>query len=91
MLNTILPMYGKTLEEAINNIKRLIKDESTRKTITIVYSKDEGKTIIKRRIKKDKILNVYYDEILNVIVFYNCIENGTRERYFSPMQLINIY
>jgi hypothetical protein len=87
----MLPMYGKTLGDAINNIKRLIKDEYTRKTVTIVYSKDEGKTIIKRRINKDKILNVYYDEILNVIVFYNQVENGTRERYFVPMQIINIY
>lgn len=91
MLKQILPMYGRSIEDAINNIKNLIKNEYTRKTITIVTSKDEGKTITKRRIKKDYILNVYYDEILNVLVIFTRVDNGTRERYFAPKDIINIY
>ena len=91
MLKQMLPMYGKSIEDAINNIKNLIKNEYTRKTITIVTSKDGGKTITKRRIKKDYIVNVYYDEVLNVLVIFTNIDNGTKERYFAPKNIINIY
>ena len=91
MLKQTLPMYGKSIEDAINNIKNLIKNEYTRKTITIVTSKDGGKTITKRRIKKDYILNVYYDEVLDVLVVFTKVDNGTKERYFAPKNIINIY
>ena len=91
MLKQILPMYGGNIEDAINDIKNLIKNEHTRKTVTIVTSKDGGKTIKKKRIKKDYILNVYYDEFLNVLVIFTKVDNGITERYFAPKNIINIY
>ena len=91
MENNNIKMYGKTIEDAINNIKRLSKNDIERKTITIVISKDGGRTIQKRQIKKRLFKNVYYDENLNVIVIYTYTDNGITEKYFNPNWIVNIY
>ena len=90
MLNMNLEMYGKTTKKAIENINRLSKDNE-RKTITIVLSKDKGKTIYKKQIKKRVFKNAYYDDILKAIVVHAYTDNGFTERYFHPENIVNIY
>ena len=90
MLNMNLEMYGKTTKKAIENINRLSKDNE-RKTITIVLSKDKGKTIYKKQIKKRKFKNAYYDNLLKAIVICTYTDNGFIEKYYHPEDIVNIY
>ena len=90
MLNMNLKMYGKTTKEAIEHIIKLSKYVE-RKTITIVLSKDQGKTIYKKQIKKRVFKDAYYDDKLKAIVIHTYTDDGFKERYFHPENIINIY